>query len=92
MGLLENLNCEILDYGILEDKHEVIVEALSKASNEADVVLTSGGVSVGDADYVKDALESLGEINFWRINMRPGRLWRLVKSVTSLSLVFQEIQ
>lgn len=73
MGLLENLNCEILDYGILEDKHEVIVEALSKASSEADVVLTSGGVSVGDADYVKDALESLGEINFWRINMRPGR-------------------
>lgn len=92
MGLLENLNCEVLDYGILEDKHEVIVEALSKASSEADVVLTSGGVSVGDADYVKDALESLGEINFWRINMRPGRLWRLVKSVTSLSLVFQEIQ
>lgn len=73
MGLLENLNCEVLDYGILEDKHEVIVEELSKASSEADVVLTSGGVSVGDADYVKDALESLGEINFWRINMRPGR-------------------
>ncbi|WP_261817289.1 bifunctional molybdopterin-guanine dinucleotide biosynthesis adaptor protein MobB/molybdopterin molybdotransferase MoeA [Vibrio gallicus] len=73
MGLLQNLNCEILDYGILEDDQDTIVSALSKAAIEADVILTSGGVSVGDADYVKHALEALGEINFWRINMRPGR-------------------
>ncbi|WP_428773517.1 bifunctional molybdopterin-guanine dinucleotide biosynthesis adaptor protein MobB/molybdopterin molybdotransferase MoeA [Vibrio sp.] len=73
MGLLQNLGCEILDFGILEDNQQRITEALEQASSEADMIITSGGVSVGDADYVKLALDTLGEINFWRISMRPGR-------------------
>ncbi|HHF3023451.1 TPA: bifunctional molybdopterin-guanine dinucleotide biosynthesis adaptor protein MobB/molybdopterin molybdotransferase MoeA [Vibrio diabolicus] len=73
MGMLEKLGCEILDFGILEDNEQLMIEALENASAQADVVMTSGGVSVGDADYIKLALNKLGQIDFWRINMRPGR-------------------
>ncbi|EPN5000783.1 bifunctional molybdopterin-guanine dinucleotide biosynthesis adaptor protein MobB/molybdopterin molybdotransferase MoeA [Vibrio alginolyticus] len=73
MGMLEKLGCEILDFGILEDNVQLMIEALENASAQADVVMTSGGVSVGDADYIKLALDKLGQIDFWRINMRPGR-------------------
>ena len=73
MGMLEKLGCEILDFGILEDNKQLMIEALENASAQADVVMTSGGVSVGDADYIKLALDKLGQIDFWRINMRPGR-------------------
>ncbi|MEZ8939885.1 bifunctional molybdopterin-guanine dinucleotide biosynthesis adaptor protein MobB/molybdopterin molybdotransferase MoeA [Vibrio alginolyticus] len=73
MGVLEKLGCEILDFGILEDNEQLMIEALENASAQADVVMTSGGVSVGDADYIKLALDKLGQIDFWRINMRPGR-------------------
>ncbi len=72
-GVLTRLGCEVIDFGILEDDHQVMADALQRASLLADVVLTSGGVSVGDADYIKTVLEELGQINFWRINMRPGR-------------------
>ncbi|MGD1502535.1 bifunctional molybdopterin-guanine dinucleotide biosynthesis adaptor protein MobB/molybdopterin molybdotransferase MoeA [Vibrio harveyi] len=73
MGMLEKLGCEVLDFGILEDNEQLMIEALENASAQADVVMTSGGVSVGDADYIKLALDKLGQIDFWRINMRPGR-------------------
>ncbi|HCM1501474.1 TPA: bifunctional molybdopterin-guanine dinucleotide biosynthesis adaptor protein MobB/molybdopterin molybdotransferase MoeA [Vibrio parahaemolyticus] len=73
MGMLEKLGCEILDFGILEDNEQLMIEALENASAQADVVMTSGGVSVGDADYIKLALDKLGQIDFWRINIRPGR-------------------
>ncbi|MCS0380651.1 bifunctional molybdopterin-guanine dinucleotide biosynthesis adaptor protein MobB/molybdopterin molybdotransferase MoeA [Vibrio diabolicus] len=73
MGMLEKLGCEILDFGILEDNEQLMIEALENASAQADVVMTSGGVSIGDADYIKLALDKLGQIDFWRINMRPGR-------------------
>ncbi|WP_129830113.1 bifunctional molybdopterin-guanine dinucleotide biosynthesis adaptor protein MobB/molybdopterin molybdotransferase MoeA [Vibrio parahaemolyticus] len=73
MGMLEKLGCEILDFGILEDNEQLMIEALENASAQADVVMTSGGVSVGDADYIKLAVDKLGQIDFWRINMRPGR-------------------
>ncbi|EHZ2538485.1 TPA: bifunctional molybdopterin-guanine dinucleotide biosynthesis adaptor protein MobB/molybdopterin molybdotransferase MoeA [Vibrio parahaemolyticus] len=73
MGMLEKLGCEILDFGIQEDNEQLMIEALENASAQADVVMTSGGVSVGDADYIKLALDKLGQIDFWRINMRPGR-------------------
>lgn len=73
MGLLAHLGCETIDLGIIEDDEQSMVNALNNASQSADVVLTSGGVSVGDADFIKSALESLGTIEFWRINMRPGR-------------------
>lgn len=64
MGMLEKLGCEILDFGILEDNEQLMIEALENASAQADVVMTSGGVSVGDADYIKLALDKLGQIDF----------------------------
>ncbi len=72
-GLLEKIGCEVIDLGILEDDQDVIMLALKDAGEKADAIITSGGVSVGDADYIKQALEALGQINFWRISMRPGR-------------------
>jgi len=73
MGLLTNLGCEGIDLGIIEDDEARMMETLQHAAENADVVMTSGGVSVGDADFIKSALEKLGQIDFWRINMRPGR-------------------
>jgi molybdenum cofactor synthesis domain-containing protein len=71
--LLTKLNCEIVDLGIIPDDPTKIKQALITASNQADLVITSGGVSVGDADYTKTALETLGQINFWKIAMKPGK-------------------
>ncbi|WP_028117054.1 bifunctional molybdopterin-guanine dinucleotide biosynthesis adaptor protein MobB/molybdopterin molybdotransferase MoeA [Ferrimonas senticii] len=72
-GLLAKLDCDIIDLGIIEDNQAAMEQALRQAAAEADVVLTSGGVSVGDADFIKDALATTGEINFWKIAQRPGR-------------------
>lgn len=73
MGMLQKLGCEVLDLGIIEDDENRMMEVLKSAAQQSDLVITSGGVSVGDADYIKLALEKLGQIDFWRINMRPGR-------------------
>ncbi|QDF65640.1 bifunctional molybdopterin-guanine dinucleotide biosynthesis adaptor protein MobB/molybdopterin molybdotransferase MoeA [Shewanella sp. SNU WT4] len=67
------LGCEVIDLGIIEDSEAALSAALSQAATQADVVISSGGVSVGNADYIKTVLAQLGQINFWRINMRPGR-------------------
>ncbi|MFQ0971318.1 molybdopterin molybdotransferase MoeA [Gilliamella sp. ESL0232] len=71
--LLTKLNCEVIDLGIIADDLTEIKKALITASSQADLVITSGGVSVGDADYTKTALETLGLINFWKIAMKPGK-------------------
>ncbi|MCO6540471.1 MAG: molybdopterin molybdotransferase MoeA [Gilliamella sp.] len=71
--LLTKLNCEVIDLGIIADDLTEIKKALITASSQADLVITSGGVSVGDADYTKTALETLGQINFWKIAMKPGK-------------------
>lgn len=71
--LLTKLNCEIIDLGIIPDDPIRIKQALVTASNQANLVITSGGVSVGDADFTKTALEDLGHINFWKIAMKPGK-------------------
>ncbi|SHI03739.1 bifunctional molybdopterin-guanine dinucleotide biosynthesis adaptor protein MobB/molybdopterin molybdotransferase MoeA [Ferrimonas marina] len=72
-GMLTKLGCEIIDLGIIEDNEAAMVHALEQAAAQADVVLTSGGVSVGDADFIKGALAKLGQIDFWKIAQRPGR-------------------
>ncbi|EOW0281173.1 bifunctional molybdopterin-guanine dinucleotide biosynthesis adaptor protein MobB/molybdopterin molybdotransferase MoeA [Vibrio cholerae] len=72
-GLLKQLGCQVIDLGIIEDDEAKMMQVLEKAAKQADMVITSGGVSVGDADFIKSALEKLGHIDFWRINMRPGR-------------------
>ena len=72
-GLLKTLACDVVDLGIVPDTLEATLEVLKKASAEADLVITSGGVSVGEEDYVRIALEQLGELKMWRIAMKPGK-------------------
>jgi molybdopterin molybdotransferase len=72
-GLAHAYDCEVRDYGIVPDSLAATREVLRRASAECDVIVTSGGVSVGDADYVKPAVEAEGELLMWRISMKPGR-------------------
>lgn len=72
-GMLERLGVETLDLGVVRDTRDEIEQALQDASAKADMVITSGGVSVGEADYVKETLIKLGAINFWKIAIKPGR-------------------
>lgn len=72
-AMLARLNVNVLNLGIIEDDETKIRDAFIKADQEADAVISSGGVSVGDADYTKLVLEELGEINFWKIAMKPGK-------------------
>lgn len=72
-AMLSRLGCEAIDMGVVPDVPEALERAFSAAAASADVVITSGGVSVGEADYVKQLLERLGEVVFWKIAMKPGR-------------------
>ena len=72
-GMLTRLGCEIVDMGVVADVPESLEQAFRTAAECADVVITSGGVSVGEADYVKALLDKLGEVLFWKIAMKPGR-------------------
>ncbi|MBM7071726.1 molybdopterin molybdotransferase MoeA [Shewanella sp. 202IG2-18] len=78
-GLLTKSQVEWIDLGIIEDNPESIKQAFIEASSQADLVLTSGGVSVGDADYVKQVLNEVGEITFWRLAMKPGKPFAMGK-------------
>lgn len=72
-GMLSRLGVEILDMGVVRDDPELLQQALQEASQVADAVITSGGVSVGEADYIKATLNRLGRVDFWKIAMKPGR-------------------
>ncbi|MFS1425063.1 gephyrin-like molybdotransferase Glp [Shewanella sp. 10N.286.48.B5] len=72
-GLLTQANVEWIDLGVIEDDKEAIRGAFREAAEQADIVLTSGGVSVGDADYTKQILSEEGEITFWRLAIKPGK-------------------
>lgn len=72
-GMLKNLGLEVVDLGVVKDKPEDLQAAFQMAADCADVVITSGGVSVGEADYTKNILDQLGEISFWKIAIKPGR-------------------
>ncbi len=72
-GMLRRLNCETLDMGVVPDVPEALERAFATAAANADVVITSGGVSVGEADFVKQLMDKLGEVLFWKIAMKPGR-------------------
>ncbi|ELL4666470.1 molybdopterin molybdotransferase MoeA [Vibrio fluvialis] len=71
--LIENFGCEAIDLGIIPDCPETLKATFEKAQRLADVVVTSGGVSVGEADYTKDILEQLGQIGFWKLAIKPGK-------------------
>ncbi|HJY75940.1 MAG TPA: gephyrin-like molybdotransferase Glp [Burkholderiales bacterium] len=72
-GLAHAFDCEVRDYGIVPDSLEATREVLRRAAQECDLIVTSGGVSVGEADYVKPAVEAEGRLLMWRIAMKPGR-------------------
>lgn len=72
-GMLSRLGVEILDLGVIRDDRDAIRQAFKDAAAVADVVITSGGVSVGEADFVKQTLDEMGKVDFWKIAMKPGK-------------------
>ena len=72
-ALLQRLGCELTDLGVVPDRRDATVEALRGAALRHDLILTSGGVSVGEEDHIKPAVESLGRLDFWQIAMKPGK-------------------
>ena len=72
-GLVEELGFEFVDVGIVGDSFEDTKQAITRATEECDVLLTTGGVSVGEEDYVKKAIDDLGEINVWKLAIKPGK-------------------
>ncbi len=72
-ALFEKFGCEVVDYGIVKDQLSLIQDTLQKASQECDMVISSAGVSMGDEDHVKQAVEELGTLDFWRVAIKPGR-------------------
>ena len=72
-GMLARLGADILDMGVIQDRREDTFQAFRDAAGCADVLITSGGVSVGEADFVKEALDATGRVEFWKVAMKPGR-------------------
>jgi len=72
-GFLESLGCEVIDLGIVPDNFDATVKALQAAAAQADLILTSGGVSVGEEDHVKAAVAEIGKIDLWKIAVKPGK-------------------
>jgi molybdopterin molybdotransferase len=72
-GLLSRMGCQVLDMGVVRDDPALLEAAFTSAAAQADAIITSGGVSVGEADYTKTMMKKLGDVAFWRIAMRPGR-------------------
>lgn len=73
LGLLQALGCEVVELGIVEDSLEATKQALARSAQQADLVFASGGVSVGEEDHVKPAVEALGSLDMWKIAIRPGK-------------------
>ena len=72
-SMLQRLGCEVLDLGVVEDTLAATVAALQRAAAECDVIVTSGGVSVGEEDHVKPAVQQLGQLDLWKIAIKPGK-------------------
>jgi molybdopterin molybdotransferase len=72
-ALLRRLGCQVTDFGIVPDRREPTIEALDLAARDHDLILTSGGVSVGEEDHVKPAVQSLGSLDLWQIAIKPGK-------------------
>ena len=72
-GMLTRLGCDIIDMGVIQDDPVALEAAFRSACENADAIITSGGVSVGAADYTKQIMSQLGDMTFWKIGMRPGR-------------------
>ena len=72
-GMLSRLGCDVIDMGVVRDDPVSLERALKSAACDADAIITSGGVSVGEADFIRELLAKLGQVVFWKIAMKPGR-------------------
>lgn len=72
-AMLQEFGANIIDFGIVEDKLDSLQRTFADADRQCDMVLSCGGVSVGDADYVKEVLQTLGSVNFWKVAIKPGK-------------------
>ena len=72
-AMLQRLGCEVVDHGIVPDSYDATVAALQSAATDCDLVLTSGGVSVGEEDHIKPAVQALGSLQLWQIAIKPGK-------------------
>ena len=72
-GLLSELPVHIKDMGVVKDNEKILIKKLRECAKVSDIVITTGGVSVGDADYIKSALKKVGKVDFWKIAIKPGR-------------------
>ena len=72
-AMLSRLNVDIVDMGVVKDDKNLLAKAFGEANSKVDVLITSGGVSVGEADYIKDILQEHGNVNFWKVAIKPGR-------------------
>jgi molybdopterin molybdotransferase len=82
-GMLSRLGCQVIDMGVVRDDPALLEAAFTEAATQADAIITSGGVSVGEADYTKAMMKKLGDVAFWKIAMRPGRpmaVGRIIKA------------
>ena len=73
IGLLERLGCDVVDLGLVADTFEATCAALIEGAGRADVLITTGGVSVGEEDHIRGALESIGELEMWKVRVKPGK-------------------
>jgi len=73
VALLKQVGCDVINLGNIEDKLDATCEALEALESQCDLIMTTGGVSVGEEDHVKPAVEKLGELNLWKIRMKPGK-------------------
>ena len=72
-GMLSRLQVDIIALGVIQDQPQAMRQAFQKASSNADVIITTGGVSVGEADYVKNVIAEVGNVDFWKLAIKPGR-------------------
>ena len=87
-GMLRRMGCEVIDMGVVRDEPALLEAAFTSAAAQADAIITSGGVSVGEADYTKAMMKKLGDVAFWRVAMRPGRpmaVGRILQAKTASS-------
>jgi molybdopterin molybdotransferase len=90
IGLLANLGCRVIDLGVVRDDPKMLKETWVQAAQQADVIITSGGVSTGDADHTKAMMQALGDMVFLNVAMRPGRPLALgtIKQGTNAAMLF----
>lgn len=71
--MLSAMQCEVIDFGIVEDNLDTLTTVIKTASSQCDLVISCGGVSVGEADFVKDVLAQIGQVDFWKVAIKPGK-------------------